>query len=196
MILSNTLASPTLGDVKYIVYGSRWCQYCDALLDALSSLNATIYFCDISMSTCRACMTAMLDETGLPRVQPITIVLADDQPVAVVVGYVDDIEFWNRTVSSAPARVAVFMDGKLAGTIPLDVALRYADCAVSSVLVSANQTCPLNAGVPGSNLIVEGLIFMAVGVVSALVVARFLVLKPKREGDHDEGVVLSGSDEG
>ncbi len=132
LLIVVALSIPTLfadGEAtKFYIYGLRTCPHCHKLYDILSKNFGVdnVYMCYIKEH--RDCYQRLWDFykiIGFEPVVPLTIVIRDGVAKAIVVGEVDDVNFWRSVASasstnvSAVNKVPVYVGKELYGYIVL-----------------------------------------------------------------------------
>ncbi|MET1102277.1 MAG: hypothetical protein ABWW69_07380 [Pyrodictiaceae archaeon] len=130
--------------VFFYILGESTCPYCSALKEFFAKYFEKNYcFCDIRVNkNCTKALFLVIKILGTPPAVPQTIVLVNGSVVAVVIGLVEDKNFWiSIAEKSEPGKVIVFNGMSIARKLHIkENELRL----IRDALASASQKCSLS----------------------------------------------------
>ncbi len=113
-------------DYVIFEYGSSGCPHCSALHQFLLDKYGEEHhiFCDIATNdTCAQYFAKFLSASKLPGYVPQTFVFKEGKLMAMVIGEIEDVNFWNNILSQQPSdNITIYYGGEPAAYLylPLD----------------------------------------------------------------------------
>ncbi|PUA32555.1 MAG: hypothetical protein B7O98_07875 [Zestosphaera tikiterensis] len=192
LLTTHVVIPQTLDGLRLITFGSQSCPHCRALHDFFSKNYVGMYTFfwveDKVGSELFAYLAGVEVSYGLSTnyayAVPQTLVLSEGRAVAIVIGEVTNVDFWNGLLNLKPnTSIPIYLGNNRLVSIPqegltqLITNINYTlkTSAITSTPATTQATTSSNANASGANL--TGVAVVAAGVV--LAVAYFIVKRRK-----------------